>query len=187
MPAEVYSRYPHTENAGAGEQVGQHNLTRSGMSSCLQRRGLYNPAQPGTTEALGPVSFLTRDSYSSGKARGGLPAQETLKLENRAEWEGRAEDRSKVNLLLCPYVVSVDCVTSKFSVAAARGPRLLVRSQITNATRRTEYIQAYQAADVNRRREKLAEKLFREEQELQQELLEQQVFSRTCICSAIQS
>lgn len=46
--------------------------------------------------------------------------------------------------------------------------------QLTNETRRAEYLKAYQAADINRRREKLAEKLFREEQELQQELLEKQ-------------
>ena len=44
-----------------------------------------------------------------------------------------------------------------------------------NESRRADYIKAYQAADINRRREKLAEKLFREEQELQQEMLARQV------------
>ena len=36
-------------------------------------------------------------------------------------------------------------------------------------------MKAYQAADINRRRERLAEKLFREEQTLQQEQVEKQV------------
>ncbi|KAK9809732.1 hypothetical protein WJX73_000872 [Symbiochloris irregularis] len=66
--------------------------------------------------------------------------KETHKLENRAAWELKSDDKSK----------------------------------LTSELRRADFIQAYKVADIMRRREKLAEKLFREEEELQHELLARQ-------------